>query len=424
MPTPPVEQNAPQSTLSDVVGTMQGLIQVLNRLVPQTVATGLPPVQPAPVPVVQQITDDGGIKLDEFLRHQPPTFSGTDAKDDPRTFIDQTQRLCHVLHCPSWRSVELASFRLQGVASSWFDNVMAGRDVQQPRMEWEEFKMLFLDRFLPVSVRDSRAREFESLKHEGMSITDYANRFTVLSVYAPHLVPTEDMRVKRFISGLRDSIFHSMASAEFPSFSKVVDKALAIEDRQLQARATRDQRKRSHEDVAAESGRDRRGQFRGGRPYFSQRGGHQPQVSYRNDGMASQSSKQTNPCSLGGNQRRDSSSFIRGSSSSSQTKVPCKTCGRVHGGVCYREIGFCFRCGQHGHYMSQCPTRGASLQHMTARPTSSYASVIEPIGQPHVSGGQYVVYVPAVHPQSDGVGQTPSQIEGGRSQRQDEGAQA
>ncbi|CAM8990652.1 unnamed protein product [Rhodiola kirilowii] len=232
------------------------------------------------------------------------------------------------------------------------------------------------------------------------------------------------MRIKRFISRLRDSISHAMACAEFSSFSKAVDKALSIEGRQLQARATHDQRKRPREDVAVESERGRQGRFRGGIPSFSLRGGHQPQVSYRNDGMASQSSRQTYRGSLGGNQRRDSSSFIRGSSSSAQTRVPCKTCGRVHGGVCYREIGVCFSCGQHEHYMSQCPVRGASLQHMTARPASSYATVMQPIGQPHVSRGQYVAYVPAEQPHSEGVGQTPSQIEGSRSRGQNGGAQA
>ncbi|KAL9681375.1 hypothetical protein QQ045_013158 [Rhodiola kirilowii] len=189
-------------------------------------------------------------------------------------------------------------------------------------------------------------------------------------------------------------------NVEFSSLSKAVNKALAIEDIQIQIRAAHEQKKRPLENANSEGECDRRGKFRGDRPPISQGGGHHPQVSHRSDKVTFQGSRQTHRGSRG-NQR-----------ASSQTRVPCKSCGRAHGGVCFKEIGACFSCGQHGHYMSQCPTRGGSLQHMTARPASSYASVMRPLGQPHISGGQYVVYVPAVQPQSEGVGQTPNQLMG------------
>lgn len=102
--------------------------------------------------------------------------------------------------------MELASFRIYGVAKLWLDTVMADRSVDQQRLEWEEFRSLFLERFLPNSFRDAKAREFEEMRQGNKTVTKYVHEFNALLVYAPHLVPIEAMCVKRFTSKLRQSI--------------------------------------------------------------------------------------------------------------------------------------------------------------------------------------------------------------------------
>ena len=32
----------------------------------------------------------------------------------------------------------------------------------------------------------------------------------------------------------------------------------------------------------------------------------------------------------------------------------CSKCGTKHNGVCYRESGACFKCGQMGHHIKDC----------------------------------------------------------------------
>ncbi|KAL9670104.1 hypothetical protein QQ045_007655 [Rhodiola kirilowii] len=59
---------------------------------------------------------------------------------------------------------------------------------------------------------------------------------------------------------------------DFSDFSKAVDKARGIEDRELETRVARDQQKRPREDYDTESHYD-----------HSQRGGHQSHVSYSDD---------------------------------------------------------------------------------------------------------------------------------------------
>ncbi|KAJ1433763.1 Zinc finger, CCHC-type [Sesbania bispinosa] len=108
----------------------------------------------------------GGIEvtLAEFMKLKPPTFSGSNANEDPQRFIDGLERLWRALGCSDIRAVELASFQLEGVAYDWFDTLTRGRSVGSPPLAWGEFSRLFMARFLPESVRDGLAHEFERLE--------------------------------------------------------------------------------------------------------------------------------------------------------------------------------------------------------------------------------------------------------------------
>ncbi|KAK2429677.1 hypothetical protein QL285_028096 [Trifolium repens] len=69
-------------------------------------------------------------------------------------------------------------------------------------------------RFLPESVKDGLAHEFERLEQtEGMSVSEYSARFTQLSRHAPYHI-TEEMRIKKFIRGLREYLFRSVCGQE------------------------------------------------------------------------------------------------------------------------------------------------------------------------------------------------------------------
>ena len=95
-----------------------------------------------------------------------------------------------------------------------------------------EFSTTFLSRFLPQSVRDARAREFEQLVHEDqMTVSEYDIQFTLLSRYAPHLVSTKEMKVKWFVNGLRDYLFRSIHFTETTTYTQFLDAVLRFESR-------------------------------------------------------------------------------------------------------------------------------------------------------------------------------------------------
>ena len=76
------------------------------------------------------------------------------------------------------RMVQFAAFRLRDVARGWYETMLLERPARSPLLAWDEFVELFLANFLPQSVRDSRAHEFETLvQTEQMSVMEYNIQF-------------------------------------------------------------------------------------------------------------------------------------------------------------------------------------------------------------------------------------------------------
>ena len=104
-----------------------------------------------------------------------------------------------------------------------------------------------MQEFLPDSVRQAQAYEFERMTYAGCgSVDEYASRFLNLSVYAPGLVTTEQQKIDRFIYGLPTSMHNIIVGQIFPSLTDVIDRARRIELR-LRERRTAEieaQRKR------------------------------------------------------------------------------------------------------------------------------------------------------------------------------------
>ena len=99
-------------------------------------------------------------------------------------------------------------------------------------MDWFEFYNAFVERFMPESLRNAKAREFELLKQtEGMSVLDYDTKFNQLARYAPHMVMTDNMKAKRFTNGLKEYLFRAVPLTRTSTYSDVLDTSLCFEAR-------------------------------------------------------------------------------------------------------------------------------------------------------------------------------------------------
>ncbi|XP_070056925.1 uncharacterized protein [Nicotiana tomentosiformis] len=57
--------------------------------------------------------DDTGFRICDFLRLEPPVFTGFSTAEDPQDFLDRVARALRVLHATDRESIELASYRLR-----------------------------------------------------------------------------------------------------------------------------------------------------------------------------------------------------------------------------------------------------------------------------------------------------------------------
>ncbi|XP_073219602.1 uncharacterized protein [Cicer arietinum] len=268
------------------------------------------------------------VTLPDFMKLKPPTFSGSSATEDPQQFIDRLERLWRALGCSEVRVVELTSFQLIGVARDWFDIVSHGRQMGTPPLAWREFCQLFMARFLPESVRDGLAHVFERLEQtKGMAVSEYSACFTQLSRHAPYPI-TEEMRVKRFIIGLKDYLFRFVVGSNCSTFAEVLSLALLIEQRQKEKGGNRQDSHKKQMIEGSYSNYSNRGggsmfDYQGQQRLMSQRGGHSGQsfgtmqIRRSDSGAASQST------------------FPQRHSGVSATR--CSTCGRFHFGNCARD---------------------------------------------------------------------------------------
>ncbi|XP_070040082.1 uncharacterized protein [Nicotiana tomentosiformis] len=86
--------------------------------------------------------------------------------------------------------VEFASYRLKGVAYSWFEMWEDSCEEGSPPARWSEFVDAFIDQFLPAETKAAHAVEFETLKQGSKNVWEYHMEFVCLSKYVVHMMPT------------------------------------------------------------------------------------------------------------------------------------------------------------------------------------------------------------------------------------------
>jgi hypothetical protein len=79
-----------------------------------------------------------------------------------------------------------------------------------------------------------KKKEFLSLKQGNMSVSKYRDKFIQLSRYAPDEVADDERKQEHFTEGLNAPLQYALVAHTFPSFQRLLDKALAIEHRRVQ----------------------------------------------------------------------------------------------------------------------------------------------------------------------------------------------
>ncbi|XP_070036891.1 uncharacterized protein [Nicotiana tomentosiformis] len=184
--------------------------------------------------ICQEASATPGVVVDPLLDN-----ASTDPGADPQDFIYEMHKTRRVMSATEVEGVELASYRLKGVAYSWCEMWEDSREEGSPPARWSECADAFIDHFLPAETKEDHAVECETIKQGSRNVWEYHMEFVHLSKYAVHMIPTIEARVRRFVQGLSPSVINEVATAALNSdmnCGRMVAFAQATEARKLKLR--------------------------------------------------------------------------------------------------------------------------------------------------------------------------------------------
>jgi hypothetical protein len=132
--------------------------------------------------------------------------------------------------CNDRERVLYAAGSLEGSAADWWDAYTTAH-ANADAITWEEFRTNFHSHHIPAGVMKLKQKEFLPLKQGNMSVSEYRNKVTQLSYYAPNDVNTDEKRHDHFLEGLIRLLNYQLQSHTFPNFQKLLDKAIDLESK-------------------------------------------------------------------------------------------------------------------------------------------------------------------------------------------------
>ena len=319
-------------------------------------------------------------RIHDFFNLDPPSFTGSDPKEDPQDFIDQIQRTLDVMHVGGIEAVELATYRLKGMAILWCEAWKQSKGIDAPPTTWKEFKEAFLDHYLPLEIREAHADQFLNLYQGNMSAREYNLQFNSLSRYAPNVVATMADRVHRYVDRLDTYLVRDCTIAS-------LNKDMDIARMQAFAQKLEDQRQRrkAQELERVQSKRARStGQFTPSqsdlRPQFFNR---PPRPSSSYSAVSAPPQFQEPRRNQLGQRGEGQGTRTAGYSVRQQMAPiqPCRQCGKNHQGVCRAGTKGCYWYGSPRHMIRDCPERPMGDIAQPTRSGVASSSSVPPVGR-------------------------------------------
>jgi hypothetical protein len=86
-----------------------------------------------------------------------------------------------------------------------------------------------------------KREEFRSLRQKSMTVSEYRDRFTQLSRYAPSEVANDPDKQRHFLKGLNDDLRLQLKITTYPDYQMLVNRAIVIDNerREIEAKKRR-----------------------------------------------------------------------------------------------------------------------------------------------------------------------------------------
>jgi hypothetical protein len=101
--------------------------------------------------------------------------------------------------------VLFVAHQLFGTTAEWWETYhMSHQNVGA--ITWNEFKARFRTHYVPHGKLKLKKKEFSELQQDKMTVNEYLDKLTKMSMYAPDEDNTDERKLDAFLNGLNDEI--------------------------------------------------------------------------------------------------------------------------------------------------------------------------------------------------------------------------
>ncbi|XP_058768562.1 uncharacterized protein LOC131642303 [Vicia villosa] len=122
----------------------------------------------------------------------PPEFVGGLDSLLAHDWLAGMERVFQAIQCTEEEKVIFATQKMKGPALRWWNTASTYFTTQEIPKDWQHFKVAFLEKYFPNSVRTQKEREFQNFKQGDMSVSEYAEKFEDLADYSRQAVYAPD----------------------------------------------------------------------------------------------------------------------------------------------------------------------------------------------------------------------------------------